>query len=185
MERVGSDGRFDASEVRPISDLRNGLTYFRQGDVIVAKITPCFENGKGACLENLPTALGFGSTEFHVIRPSKAIVSAYFYRVTTFSEFRRLGADEMTGAAGQQRVPVEFIANFSIPIPPLPEQTTIMKYLDTQTAKIDAAIATPAAKSSSCANTVPASSPMWSPARWMCARSRRVCQRSQAKKTPL
>jgi len=130
MERVGSDGRFDVSEVWPISDLWNGFTYFRRGDVIVAKITPCFENGKGACLENLPTALGFGSTEFHVIRPSKAIVSAYLYRVTTLSEFRRLGADEMTGAAGQQRVPVEFIANFPIPLPPLPEQTAIVRFLD-------------------------------------------------------
>jgi len=141
MERVGSDGRFDVSEVWPISDLWNGFTYFRRGDVIVAKITPCFENGKGACLENLPTALGFGSTEFHVIRPSKAIVSAYLYRVTTLSEFRRLGADEMTGAAGQQRVPVEFIANFPIPLPPLPEQNAIVEYLDTQTTKIDTAIA--------------------------------------------
>ncbi|MEN6499999.1 MAG: restriction endonuclease subunit S [Bryobacteraceae bacterium] len=130
MERVGSDRRFDASEVRPISDLWNGFTYFRQGDVIVAKITPCFENGKGACLENLPTALGFGSTEFHVIRPSKAVISAYLYRVTTLSEFRRLGADEMTGAAGQQRVPIEFIENFAIPIPPLPEQTAIERFLD-------------------------------------------------------
>jgi type I restriction enzyme S subunit len=140
MERVGSDGRFEASDVCLISDLWNGFTYFRRGDVIVAKITPCFENGKGACLENLPTAIGFGSTEFHVIRPSKAIVSAYLYRVTTLSEFRRLGADEMTGAAGQQRVPVEFLANFPIPIPPLPEQTAIVEYLDAQTAKIDAAI---------------------------------------------
>ncbi|MEW6505866.1 MAG: restriction endonuclease subunit S [Chloroflexota bacterium] len=130
MERVGSDGRFDASEVRPISDLWNGYTYFRRGDVIVAKITPCFENGKGACLENLPTALGFGSTEFHVIRPCNAIVSAYLYRATTLSEFRQLGADEMTGAAGQQRVPVEFIGNFSIPIPPLPQQTAIVRFLD-------------------------------------------------------
>jgi len=141
MERVGSDGRFDASEVRPISDLWNGFTYFRRGDVIVAKITPCFENGKGACLENLPTAIGFGSTEFHVIRPSKAIVTAYLYRVTTLSEFRRLGTDEMTGAAGQQRVPVEFIANFPIPLPPLFEQTAIVEYLDAQTAKLDTAIA--------------------------------------------
>jgi len=141
MERVGSDGRFDASEVRPISDLWNGFTYFRRGDVIVAKITPCFENGKGACLENLPTAIGFGSTEFHVIRPSSAVTAPYVYQVTTLSEFRRLGADEMTGAAGQQRVPAEFIANFLMPLPPLPEQTAIVEYLDAQTAKLDAAIA--------------------------------------------
>jgi type I restriction enzyme S subunit len=130
MERVGSDGRFDASEVRPISDLWNGFTYFRRGDVIVAKITPCFENGKGACLENLPTAIGFGSTEFHVIRPSSAVTAPYVYQVTTLSEFRRLGADEMTGAAGQQRVPAEFIANFLMPLPPLPEQTAIVRFLD-------------------------------------------------------
>jgi type I restriction enzyme S subunit len=141
MERVGSDGRFDASEVRPISDLWNGFTYFRRGDVIVAKITPCFENGKGACLENLPTAIGFGSTEFHVIRPSSVVSAPYVYQVTTLSEFRRLGADEMTGAAGQQRVPAEFIANFLMPLPPLPEQTAIVEYLDTKTAKLDAAIA--------------------------------------------
>jgi restriction endonuclease S subunit len=130
MERVGSDGRFDASEVRSISDLWNGFTYFRRGDVIVAKITPCFENGKGACLENLPTAIGFGSTEFHVIRPSLAVTAPYVYQVTTLSEFRRLGADEMTGAAGQQRVPAEFIANFLMPLPPLPEQTAIVRFLD-------------------------------------------------------
>jgi type I restriction enzyme S subunit len=130
MERVGLDGRFDASVVQPISALWNGFTYFRRGDVIVAKITPCFENGKGACLQNLPTNVGFGSTEFHVIRPSTAVTPSYLYRVTTLSEFRRLGADEMTGAAGQRRVPTEFIANFLIPLPPLPEQTAIVRFLD-------------------------------------------------------
>ena len=130
MERVGSDGRFDASEVRPISAIWNGFTYFRRGDVIVAKITPCFENGKGACLRNLPTSVGFGSTEFHVIRPLAAVTPSYLYRVTTLSEFRWLGADEMTGAAGQQRVPAEFMANFLIPFPPLPEQTAVVRFLD-------------------------------------------------------
>jgi len=130
MERVGTNGHYDASDVRPILSLWNGFTYFRRGDIIVAKITPCFENGKGACLENLPTAIGFGSTEFHVIRPSKAIVTAHLYHLTTLSDFRRLGTDEMTGAAGQQRVPVEFIANFPIPIPPLPEQNAIVRFLD-------------------------------------------------------
>ncbi len=140
MNRVGTDGRFDVSELQPITALWNGFTYFRRGDVIIAKITPCFENGKGACLQNLPTSVGFGSTEFHVIRPSAAVTAPYLYRVTTISEFRRLGADEMTGAAGQQRVSAEFIANFLIPLPPLPEQTAIAEYLNAQTSKIDAAI---------------------------------------------
>jgi len=124
-----------------MSALWNGFTYFRRGDVIVAKITPCFENGKGACLQDLPTSFGFGSTEFHVIRPLETVMAPYIYRVTTLSEFRRLGADEMTGAAGQQRVPVEFIANFQIPLPPQTEQTAIVEYLEAHTAKIDAAIA--------------------------------------------
>ncbi len=130
MERVGADGQYDTSEIRPISELWNGFTYFRRGDIIIAKITPCFENGKGAWLENLPTEIGFGSTEFHVIRPHKEITAPYLYRITTLSEFRRLGTDAMTGAAGQQRVPAEFVANFSIPLPPLAEQAAIVRYLD-------------------------------------------------------
>lgn len=141
MERVGSDGRFDASYVRPIRELWNGFTYFRRGDVIIAKITPCFENGKGACLQTLPTEIGFGSTEFHVVRPSKEAIASYVYRVTMLTDFRQLGADAMTGAAGQQRVPSEFVANFPMPLPPLIEQTAIVEYLDNQTAKLDAAMA--------------------------------------------
>lgn len=141
MERVGADGRFDAWETKPISSLWNGFTYFRRGDIIVAKITPCFENGKGACLQNLPTIVGFGSTEFHVLRPSAKVNAFFLYRITTLNEFRQLGADEMTGAAGQQRVPAEFIANFLIPLPPLSEQTAIADYLDYQISIIDSSIA--------------------------------------------
>ena len=141
MERVGTDGRYDTSDIRPISELWNGYTYFRRGDILVAKITPCFENGKGAWLENLPTEIGFGSTEFHVLRAQEQITAPYLYRITTLSEFRRLGTDTMTGAAGQQRVPEEFVANFPIPLPPLAEQGAIVEYLDAQTARIDAAIA--------------------------------------------
>lgn len=141
MERVGTDGRFDPSEVQPISSLWNGFTYFRKGDVIVAKITPCFENGKGACLDTLPTEVGFGSTEFHVLRVGDSIRAPFLYRITTLHEFRRLGAEAMTGAAGQQRVPASFIASFAVPLPPLSEQTAIVEHLDAQTAKIDAAMA--------------------------------------------
>ncbi|GAB4247493.1 restriction endonuclease subunit S [Deferrisoma sp.] len=130
MERVGTNGRYDASETRPIEEMWNGLTYFRRGDVIVAKITPCFENGKGACLNRLPTEFGFGSTEFHVIRPSREASAQYVYLLTTLREIRQLGAEMMTGAAGQQRVPADFFAGLRIPIPPLPEQTAIVRFLD-------------------------------------------------------
>ena len=129
MERVGTDGKID-EEILHVSAGWNGFTYFRRNDVIVAKITPCFENGKGACLDSLSTEIGFGSTEFHVLRAKSLLAPQFLYHVTTLTEFRRLGADAMTGAAGQQRVPQEFVSNYPIAIPPLPEQTAIVRYLD-------------------------------------------------------
>src|SRR5580693_9437506 len=117
MERVGANGGVDSSQAKPASALWNGLTYFRRGDVIVAKITPCFENGKGACLQSLPTDIGFGSTEFFVLRAGDEITPQFLYRVTTLPEFRILGADAMTGAAGQKRVPSSFVGNFPVVIP--------------------------------------------------------------------
>ena len=129
MERVGTDGKID-EEMLHVSAAWNGFTYFRRSDVIVAKITPCFENGKGACLDSLSTEIGFGSTEFHVLRAKSLLAPQFLYYVTTLTEFRRLGADAMTGAAGQQRVPQEFVSNYPIAIPSLPEQTAIVRYLD-------------------------------------------------------
>jgi restriction endonuclease S subunit len=108
--------------------------------VLLAKITPCFENGKGACLDILPTEYGFGSTEFHVLRARQCLRPQFLYRITTLPEFRRLGAEAMTGAAGQQRVPQEFVANFVCASPPLAEQSAIVCFLDDQTAKMDAAV---------------------------------------------
>jgi type I restriction enzyme, S subunit len=130
MERVGVSGGVDSSQTRPASALWNGLTYFRRGDVIVAKITPCFENGKGACLHSLPTDIGFGSTEFFVLRARDEITPQFLYRVTTLPEFRILGADAMTGAAGQKRVPSSFVGNFPVVIPSPTEQRAIVSFLN-------------------------------------------------------
>ena len=130
MECVGTDGRIEARETLPASNVQNGLTYFRREDVLVAKITPCFENGKGACLDSLPTKIGFGSTEFHVLRAGPSISPQFLYRLTALEEFRRLGANAMTGAAGQQRVPQAFIENYPVALPPRAEQTAIVRYLD-------------------------------------------------------
>lgn len=140
MERVGADGRIDPQEVLPASKVWNGFTYFRRDDVLVAKITPCFENGKGAHLHSLPTAIGFGSTEFHVVRARSFMLPQFLYRLTTDFAFRRLGTDAMTGAAGQQRVPSSFIANYPCPIPSLPEQTAIVAYLDKVNSDISDAV---------------------------------------------
>ena len=130
MESVGTDGKIEAGETLLVSDVQNGLTYFRRGDVLVAKITPCFENGKGTCLDSLPTEVGFGSTEFHVLRAGSSLAPQFLYRLTTLPEFRQLGVNAMTGAAGQQRVPQAFIENYSVALPPPAEQTAIVRYLD-------------------------------------------------------
>ena len=129
MERVGTDGEIDEKMVSA-SDVWNGFTYFRRADVLVAKITPCFENGKGACLRALSTGIGFGSTEFHVLRAGSSISPQFLYRLTTLAPFRHSGAEAMTGAAGQQRVPKAFVANYPLPVPPPAEQAAIVRYLD-------------------------------------------------------
>jgi len=130
MECVGTDGRVEGREMRAASTVWNGFTYFRRDDVLVAKITPCFENGKGACLGTLPSAVGFGSTEFIVLRGREAVLPDFLYRITTLSEFRTQGADAMTGAAGQQRVPTTFVSNFQSAIPAHTEQAAIVRFLD-------------------------------------------------------
>ena len=140
MEKVETDGCVDESEIRLAHEVWNGFTYFKRGDVIVAKITPCFENGKGAYLGSLRTDIGFGSTEFHVLRANHSVIPQFLYLLTTNYEFRKQGTDAMTGAAGQQRVPASFVANYRIPVPPLAEQTAIVRHLDKATADIDAAM---------------------------------------------
>lgn len=130
MSCVGIDGRVDASMRVRVSEVWNGFTYFRKGDVLIAKITPCFENGKGACLDGLPTSIGFGSTEFVVLRPLRKVLPKFLYRTTLLDGFRTLGAMNMIGAAGQQRVSIDFIKNFPVAVPPLAEQEAIVHYLD-------------------------------------------------------
>ena len=141
MEAVSELGDLDLSNTKPLLDVYNGYTYFRSGDVVVAKITPCFENGKGALIPDLATGIGFGTTEFHVLRPSHRIVGRYLSYVTRSVPFRSLGAAEMKGAAGQQRVPEDFIRDFRIPLPAITTQQAIADYLDEKTADLDALIA--------------------------------------------
>lgn len=126
MERVGIDGAIDVSETARAIDVWNGFTYFRRGDVIVAKITPCFENGKGAFLDKLPTVVGFGSTEFHVVRPGPKLLGAYLRLITSSRQFLENGENSMTGSAGQQRVPTDFVKNYPIALPSLLEQGEIL-----------------------------------------------------------
>ena len=115
---------------RPFFEVSKGYTPFKRGDVLVAKITPCFENGKMAIAEDLPHELGFGTTEFHVFRPSERVTGRYLFNLLRVPCLRNAGALKMRGAAGQRRVPADFLASFRIPLPPLAEQTRIARILD-------------------------------------------------------
>ncbi|WP_314259675.1 restriction endonuclease subunit S [Cardiobacterium hominis] len=137
MKCVTTDGRLKNVEARNASEVWEGFTYFRRNDVVIAKITPCFENGKGGFLNTLPTEIGFGSTEFIVLRAvSRQTSPAFLAKLLSLKIFRALGADAMTGAAGQQRVPLSFVKNFRVVLPPCAEQDQIVAYLRVQDAHI-------------------------------------------------
>ena len=120
----------EAQDERPFSDVAKGYTPFKRGDVLVAKITPCFENGKMAIADNLAHEIGFGTTEFHVFRPSERVTGSYLFNLLRAPYVRRAGAMRMKGAAGQRRVPADFFAALKIPLPPLDEQKRIAGILD-------------------------------------------------------
>ncbi len=115
MADVSEHGELTASATVRRGELNNGFTQFVEGDVLVAKITPCFENGKGALAKDLINGIGFGTTEFHVIRPNDPGDANYLHQITLTKSFRISGTRQMTGSAGQRRVPHEFIEDFAIP----------------------------------------------------------------------
>jgi type I restriction enzyme S subunit len=141
MEAVGEYGGLDLSTTKTIAEVGGGYTYFRDGDVVVAKITPCFENGKGARATGLQNGIGFGTTELHVLRANRALDERFLFYLTLSDAFRRLGEAEMYGAGGQKRVPGSFVENLKHPLPPIFEQLTVAAFLDRETAKIDALVA--------------------------------------------
>ncbi len=131
MASVSEEGQVLDEETRTLADTKKGYTYFERGDVLLAKITPCFENGKAAYLGNFKHQIGFGSTEFHVIRPIDGKLDPkYLFYLVWNDQFRFYGQKSMTGAAGQKRVSADFLKSFEIPLPPLPEQRRIAAILD-------------------------------------------------------
>lgn len=114
MANVSETGEVDLSEIRNLGEVYNGFTYFKENDVLFAKITPCMENGKGAIAKNLINGIGFGSTEFHVLRPIEGITSEWLYFLTTLPNFRQQAEKNMTGSAGQKRVPKQFFEKYKV-----------------------------------------------------------------------
>jgi type I restriction enzyme S subunit len=141
MEAVGEYGGLDLSQTRMLGEISSGYTEFKNGDVIVAKITPCFENGKGALARGLLHGVAYGTTELHVLRSGEGLERRYLFYVTISSMYRKAGEAEMYGAGGQKRVPPEFNKDFRTPLPPNQEQLAICDFLDIETSKIDTLIA--------------------------------------------
>jgi type I restriction enzyme S subunit len=118
MASISEDGTILNQEQRVLSDTKKGFTYFECNDVLLAKITPCFENGKAVHLSKLNSQIGFGSTEFHVLRPHEGVLDAkYLFYMVWSKPFRFYGEHSMSGAAGQKRVSADFIKGYKIPLP--------------------------------------------------------------------
>jgi len=140
MPAVDADsGTIAQPEAREFSAIRNGYTSFKEGDVIFAKITPCMENGKAAIARHLHNGLGFGSTEFHVLRPTDAILPEYVYQFVRQEAFRKAAEADMTGSVGQKRVPADFMKAAEIPLPPLGEQRRIVAKVEELVAGVNTA----------------------------------------------
>jgi type I restriction enzyme S subunit len=140
MDLLSVGGAIDVTNQQELADIPPGLTLFEKGDVLLAKITTCMENGKGALVKELPTRYAFGSTEFHVLRPGGKIDGAFLYFATHNPVFGSYAAENMVGAAGQKRVSSRFVKDTRLFLPSLAEQPTVAAYLDSSCAAIDAAV---------------------------------------------
>jgi len=123
-----NDPAFTPESTKPIAEVIKGYTYFKERDLLLAKITPCFENGKAGIAEKLENKIGFGSTEFHVLRATEAVLPEWIYHFVTTADFRTSGKLRMTGSAGQQRVPSSFVEEYQIPVPSIRVQQKAIEH---------------------------------------------------------
>lgn len=130
MPAVSEDGKIDCSDIRPYKEVRKGFTYFAEDDVLFAKITPCMENGKGAVARGLEGGIGSGSTEFYVLRPIAGKSNPYWlYIITMFDSFRLGARKVMTGTGGQLRVPIGYLNDYPISLPPIEIQNSFEEFV--------------------------------------------------------
>lgn len=131
MPAITEHGEIDTTVIKKYDEVKTGFTYFAENDVLFAKITPCMENGKGAVARGLHNGIGFGSTEFHVLRPISGVTNSYWlYMLTSFSQFRIDAANNMTGSAGQRRVPASFLENYRVAAPPIELQEQFAAFVE-------------------------------------------------------
>lgn len=131
MSDVSESGGWITRQTRPLRSVMAGFTAFEEGDVLVAKITPCLENGKGAHARGLRNGIGFGSTEFHVLRAKSGVEPRFVFHITQSRRFRQAAERLMVGSAGQQRVQRQFFDEFLVRDFSQGEQRAITQILDT------------------------------------------------------
>ncbi len=129
---------FIPKEVKVLSEVISGYTYFSDNDVLFAKVTPCFENGKAGIANGLKNKIGFGSSEFFVLRANEKALPIWLYLNIKSLKFSVEGKSRMTGTSGLQRIPREFITTYQIPFPSLSEQQTIVKAIEEEIQLVNA-----------------------------------------------
>jgi len=125
--------------IKQLSEVKGSYTYFRNNDVLLAKVTPCFENGKLGIAKNLKNEIGFGSSEYIVFRPKNELLSEYLFYILSSSKFRNRGKELMYGAVGLKRLSKDYVKNFITPFPSIEKQKQIVAILDKAFAAIDTA----------------------------------------------
>jgi type I restriction enzyme S subunit len=134
-------GIYHLKETRKYKDVKKGYQGFIEGDLLFAKITPCMENGKIAVINKLINSIGFGSTEFHVLRANDIIAKEYLFCFLIQGKFKSIARQNMTGSAGQLRVPKAFLETAKFPLAPLPEQRAIAAKIEQLFSELDNGIA--------------------------------------------
>lgn len=133
-----TDMYFSVQEQRPLKEVYTGYTYFRDDDVLLAKVTPCFENGKSGLAKNLENGIGFGSSEFFVLRANPVkILPEYIYYIINSNRFVTEGTPQMTGTGGLRRLTKDFVLNYPVSLPPLDEQRRIVSQTEEEIAIVE------------------------------------------------
>lgn len=130
---------FAAKDHKQLKEVGSSYTYFRDNDVLVARVTPCFENGKAGIARGLTNGIGFGSSEFHVLRPTDKAIPEWIYLCVATPEFQAYAIPKMTGTGGLQRVPRDVVERYKIPLPPLSVQGELVAGIEEERVRVEAA----------------------------------------------
>lgn len=129
---------FEPKATKRLGEVIASYTYFKDGDVLIAKVTPCFENGKGGIALGLHNGIGFGSSEFYVLRPTSGVLPEWLYMCVATPAFRAWATPQMTGTGGLQRVPLAVVESYPIPLPPLATQRAIVAEIEAEQKLVEA-----------------------------------------------